>query len=137
MVKTRPKWSEKLTRSRPAEVKRLDKSGAGMTAGQLMLISSPADLDAAIRAVPKGSSIDVPSLREQLARAAGAEVTCPLTTGIFLRIVTEAANEAHESGVSPTALTPVWRVIDRKLPLVKKLSFDPEWLFQLREAESA
>jgi hypothetical protein len=108
-----------------------------MTAGQMMLISSPADIDSAIRAVPKGTTIAVQALRERLARAAGADVTCPLTTGIFLRIVTEAANEAFESGTPPAALTPVWRVIDRKMPLVKKLSFDPEWLFQLREAESA
>lgn len=135
MAKPKPSWREKLAQSRPPEVKRLEKSGMGMQAGQLMLISSPAEIDTAIRKIPRGKTLEVPALRTQLARAACAEVTCPLTTGIFLRIVTEAANEGYEAGVSPAKLTPVWRVIDRKLPLVKKLSFDPEWMFQLREAE--
>lgn len=135
MARSKPSWREKLARSRPAEVKRLERDGMGMKAGQRMLISSPAQIDAAIRAIPSGTSIDAPTLRARLAKAAGADVTCPLTTGIFLRIVAEAANEAHAEGAPPSRLAPVWRVIDRKMPLAKKLSFDPEWLWDQRARE--
>lgn len=135
MAKAKPSWTDKLNGGRTPEVRLLDKDGPSMRAGQRMLISSPAAIDAAIRAVPAGKTLDVAELRRGLAEAARADVTCPLTTGIFLRIVAEAANEAFDRGTPPNKLTPVWRVIDRKAPLVKKLSFDPEWLFDLRDRE--
>ncbi len=36
-------------------------------------------------------------------------MTCPLTTGIFLRIAAEAAGEDDGSG--KTRITPYWRVV--------------------------
>ena len=48
-------------------------------------------------------------LRERLARDGGADVTCPLTTGIFVRIVAEAAEEDRRAGKKQIA--PYWRVV--------------------------
>ena len=45
----------------------------------------------------------------QLAKDFSADVTCPLTTGIFLRIVAEAAEENRLAGHK--RLAPYWRVI--------------------------
>jgi hypothetical protein len=65
----------------------------------------------------------------------GRSRTCAKATGIFLRIVAEAANEAYAHGAPPGGVTPVWRVIGPKAPLLKKLSFDPQWLLDQRARE--
>lgn len=74
-----------------------------------MLIARPLDVDALIRTVPRGKLTTVRLLREKLARDAGAHVTCPLTTGIFLRISAEAAEEDRAGDAGPIA--PYWRVV--------------------------
>jgi hypothetical protein len=135
MAKPRSSFTDKLNASKPPIVKPVPKDGAGMKAGQMMLISSPKIIDAAVRGIPPGTFVDVPTLRTQIAAAHSADVACPLTTGIFLRIVAEAAHEAYAGGAAPGDVTPVWRVIDEKAPLVKKLSFDPAWMFDQRARE--
>jgi len=74
-----------------------------------MLIPRPLDIDVIVRQVRKGSLIRQGQIREMLARQAGADCTCPLTTGIFLRIIAEAAEEDRASGKK--RITPYWRVI--------------------------
>ena len=74
-----------------------------------LLIPRPRDVDALMRKVRKGKLITVPLLRERLARDAGATHTCPLTTGIFIRIAAEAAEEDRESGKK--RITPYWRTV--------------------------
>lgn len=130
------KWNDKLNASKPHEVKQLNKDMMGMKAGQMMLIASPKMVDDFIRTIPEGKSMDVVDVRRALASANGAEVTCPITTGIFLRIVAEAAWEAHVEGAKVDEITPVWRVINKKMPLVKKLQFDPQFLWLQREREN-
>src|SRR5260370_38151410 len=75
-----------------------------------MLIPSPRDVDALIRTVPKGSVVTVAKMREILARKYGADVTCPLTTGIFARIAAEAAEEQAPAG--KVRMTPYWRGVE-------------------------
>jgi hypothetical protein len=74
-----------------------------------MLIPRPLDVDALIRAVPRGKLVTVNQLRNRLAAEHHADVTCPLTTGIFIRIASEAAEEDRKAGKSRT--TPYWRVL--------------------------
>ena len=74
-----------------------------------MLIPRPLDVDAMIRQVPKGKLITELQIREQLARRRKADVTCPLTTGIFVRIAAEAAEEERRAGKK--TVTPYWRVV--------------------------
>ena len=62
-----------------------------------------------MRTVKKGKLVTPTQLRECLAHAAGADRTCPLTTGIFLRIVAEAAEEKLRQGRK--RVTPYWRVV--------------------------
>ena len=85
---------------------RLRKRFAG---GTTMLVPSPRDVDAVIRGVRKGRLISVGEIRRYLAGKYSADVTCPLTTGIFIRIAAEAANEAAQEGAY--RITPYWRVI--------------------------
>lgn len=57
-------------------------------------------------------------LRAKLAADAGADVACPITTGIFVRIVSEAAEEDFRNG--KTRVTPYWRVIRDDGSLIEK-----------------
>ncbi len=84
-----------------------------------MLIPRPLDLDALIRRVRKGKLVTQAQLREQLAADAGATATCPITTGIFLRIVAEAAEEDLAAGKK--RVTPYWRVVSDEGRLNEKL----------------
>ena len=53
--------------------------------------------------------VTMKQLRERLAERHGADVTCPLTTGIFVRIAAETAEEDLERGRK--RITPYWRVL--------------------------
>jgi len=74
-----------------------------------MLIAHPLEVDALIRKVPRGKLVTVAQLRKRLARAHRAGTTCPLTTGIFVRIVAEVAEEDRRAGKA--RVTPYWRVV--------------------------
>lgn len=128
-------WSEKLNIDRKPVVEKADKDFAGVKAGQMMLIPTPKIVDAYIRHIPKGKQVDVSTLRKDLAAAYHAEVTCPLTTGIFLRIAAEAAYEEFERGKSVNKITPFWRAIDEKSSTAKKLSFGTNFLKEQRRKE--
>ena len=84
-----------------------------------MLIPKPLDVDALVRQVEKGKLATVEQIRERLARDAQADLTCPLTTGIFLRLAAEAAEEDASRG--ETDITPYWRVIQVDGSLNEKL----------------
>jgi hypothetical protein len=71
-----------------------------------MLIASPLEIGKVIRNVPAGNVMTLPDLRHHLALRFQADYTCPLTTGIFLRILADAAEE--EAG---TDNCPYWRVV--------------------------
>lgn len=74
-----------------------------------MLIPTGLDVDALVRSIPVGKLVTADQLRERLARGFGADITCPLVTGIFLRIIAEAAEEGLGRGAK--LITPYWRVV--------------------------
>ena len=132
----RKSWQEKLDDGREPQVEIAGKTFAGIASGQKMLIPTPRLIDAYIRQIPEGKTVDSITLRKDLAVEHGAAVTCPLTTGIFLRIVAEAAHEAYEKGTPLETITPFWRVIDAKSPTAKKLSFGTAFLQAQRKKEA-
>ncbi len=134
-MRPRKSWTERLNDPRPHVVKPAPISIAGMKAGEIMLVPTALQVDAAIRVIPKGTAIDVPTLRRRLAAANGAEVTCPITIGYHLRTVAEAAWEAHARGVPDAKLTPVWRVLDATTPTTARLSCGPGFVLERRERE--
>src|SRR5437879_9783337 len=86
----------------------------------MMLIPTPKLVDAVIRKVPRGKLITVGAIRKKLAAEHGADVACPLTTGIFIRIAAEAAEEARAQGAK--RITPYWRVVRDKGELNPKFT---------------
>ncbi len=132
---TRKTWKEKLNAGKQPQVKRLEAAFADIPANSNMLIATPLILDTYIRQIPKGTHVPVTTLRKDLALEYNADYTCPVTTGIFLRIVAEAAYEQFEQGKKITAVTPFWRVVAPGSPLAGKLSFGQDLLLEQRQKE--
>jgi hypothetical protein len=108
-VKTRKTWRDKMENPNlPKVVPIPPRMQARFGAGS-MLIPSPREVEALIRGVGKGSVTTVSKIREELAAKYSADVTCPITTGIFVRIAAEAAEE--EAAAGKTRTTPYWRVV--------------------------
>ncbi|MEX0299540.1 MAG: hypothetical protein AB3N28_10745 [Kordiimonas sp.] len=128
-------WAENLSSKRQYDVKPVAKDMAGMKQGQLMLITSPQIMNAFIKEIPVGESIDMKTLRSQLAAKYDAEVCCPITSGIHLRVVAEAAYEEYCKAGTTKDITPFWRAINSKSPTIKKLTFDPEFVYKQRNLE--
>lgn len=74
-----------------------------------MLIPSPLDLEALVKKIPRGRVVTQRELGDEMAREAGAAASCPITTGIFLRLVAQASEEEAAAGKKRTA--PWWRVV--------------------------
>ncbi|MBE0415052.1 MAG: MGMT family protein [Dehalococcoidia bacterium] len=113
MPKPRKTWREKLEIEREPEVVD-DPRGRGK-----MLIPRPLDVDSLMRRIQKGKLATVNQIRERLAEDFHADFTCPLTTGIFIRIAAEAAEEDLSRGEKE--ITPYWRVIKADGSLNEKL----------------
>jgi hypothetical protein len=111
MPKARKTWRQKLEEEHPEHGKIVDippKMQSRFGTGK-MLIPKPMDINALINKTPKRKLFTVTQLREKLAKDAHANCSCPMTTGIFLRIVAEVAEEDLRSGKGE--VTPYWRVI--------------------------
>ena len=101
-------WREKLEKPQQPKLVKIPPSMARFGKGT-MLIPTPKLVDKLLRQVPKGKLVTVGEIRNRLASDFAADVTCPLTTGIFVRIVAEAAEDDRDSG--RRRITPYWRVI--------------------------
>lgn len=108
-LSSRKSWQEKLHNQDHSKIVEIPPSMAKRLGTGTMLIPKPLDVDALIRKTRKGKLVTVSEIRSRLARDNGVDITCPLTTGIFVRIVAEAAEEALRNGKKQ--VTPYWRVI--------------------------
>lgn len=105
--KSRTSWRAKLHK---AILPKLVPDGMAKRFGHgMMLIPTALEVDAMIRKVPRGQLGTLAQIRSRLARWHNADLTCPLVTGIFLRIVAEAADEDRTMGKQE--ITPYWRVV--------------------------
>ncbi len=127
-------WIDKFNQPREKMIKVLDTNFADMKVGEVMLIATQRILDEYINQVPKSYSVDVKTMRKDLALTHKAEVTCPVTTGIFLRIVSEASYEKIIQGEKNP--TPFWRVVDPQSKLANKLACGPSFIHKMRDLEA-
>lgn len=100
--KMRPDMKPRIVTN--TSVKWQEKFGKGK-----MLIPTPALINRLIRKIPGGNLTTVNLIREKLARDFDADYTCPITTGIFIWIVANAAEEEKRHG--DHNVSPYWRVI--------------------------
>ena len=124
-------WTEKFYNGKSHEIIVADEKLAKAWGAGKMLIATPMLIDEVINTIPKGKVMTISQLRQILAHKFDANYTCPLTTGIFWRIVAEKAEEDRTIGKE--SITPYWRVVyddgkmNDKLPggtnsLAKKLA---------------
>ena len=128
-------WVEKRENCKEHQIKTISKTIADMPAGSLMLIPNTKIVDKFVRDIPKGIFINFKSLRIILANKFQCDVTCPLTSGIFLRIVSEAAYEEYISGLGLELITPFWRTIDSNSNLAKKLECGVDFIIEQQRKE--
>lgn len=104
-------WREKLDHHHPnhGKVMRVPPSMRKTCGEGSILIPRPRDVDMIMRSVRKGQLTTVAQVRQRLAKAAGADCACPLTTGMFVRVAAEAAEEDARDGRG--RITPYWRTV--------------------------
>jgi alkylated DNA nucleotide flippase Atl1 len=116
-MKSRKPWREKM--NRPAKVVDVPPGMQKRMGLGKMLIPCQLDVDALIRTVRRGWLVTQSQIRETLARMHNADVACPITTGIFVRIAAEAAEQDLRAGKK--RVTPYWRVVRDDGTLNEKL----------------
>lgn len=94
--------------------------------GTKMLIAAPMQYNQIMAKIPDGKVTTVDRIRAYLAQQAGADVTCPLTAGIFTNICAHASVERSVDEI------PWWRTLKAKGELNEKY---PEGQKQLLEME--
>ncbi len=108
-MKARKTWREKLEKEQEPKIVDIPPRMEKRVGQGKMLIPKPLDVDALIRGVKNGKLITQKQIREKLAKDFKVDVTCPITTGIFVRIAAEAAEEDLRKGEK--RITPYWRVL--------------------------
>lgn len=121
-------WRAKLEKKQEARVVEVsDERKQKQMGGRKILIPTPILVDEVIRSVPKGKLITIGQIRRRLAQNLKADHSCPLTTGIFVRISAETAIEDLQLGrKTPEEITPCWRVIKDDGKLLEKFPGGPE-----------
>ena len=128
-------WTDRLNAPGEAIVRPSTRSVVDIVAGQAMLLPTARQVDALMRDIPAGQSLDVRTFRRQLAARHGAEVTCPVWVGYHLRTVAEAAYESLQRGQTLNEITPFWRVLDAKTPTTPRLACGAGFVAERRAAE--
>ena len=137
MSSKKKSWAEKLLTGKP-HISILEKPFSGLPIGCKLLISSPLEIHQYIQTqIPAGSTLSPAQLRENLARLHQADATCPVSTGIFLRVVAENACDELEQGQSIHQVCPFWRVVAPDSTTAKKLRVDSKWLEAVRASETS
>src|SRR3974377_2472959 len=96
--KARTSWRVKLHKPTKPKLVPLPEAQAKRRGPGRMRIPTALQVDAMIRKIPAGQVSTLAQIRERLARWHRADVTCPLVTGMFLRIGAEAAEEDRLGG---------------------------------------
>jgi alkylated DNA nucleotide flippase Atl1 len=103
-------WREKLAddqglpRVEPINEKMARRFGTGT-----VVIPASREVDALMRAVPRGKLTTIRHIASALAEKHHASIGCPITTGIFAWIAAHAAGEEEAGGRK--RVTPYWRTL--------------------------
>lgn len=123
-------WQEKFDTTKPPVIKVIDKRFADIKAGETMFIATPKIIDTYVKNIPYGSKSTVKTMRNDLAKSHKADKTCPVTSGIFLRIASEVAYQEFQNGKSLEQITPFWRIVEANSTLANKLSCGLDFILE-------
>ena len=126
-------WIEKRDCEKSFKIKTIDKKFADIPEGSKMLIASPPIIDEYVKSLDYGKFVEPIKMRDDLAKQYQADKTCPVTTGIFLRIISEASYEEFVIGID--TITPFWRIVDPKSKLASKLTCGIDFIIENQKRE--
>jgi alkylated DNA nucleotide flippase Atl1 len=134
MAYNKKTWKEKLADEKDfPRLVRLEGRLRKLWGAETCVIPAPREVDAVMRKVPRGRLITINQIREAVARKHGAEIGCPITTGIFARVAAGAAGEDAAEGRK--RITPYWRTLKEGGVINEKYPGGPEAQKKLLEAE--
>ncbi len=123
-------FNEKLNDSKDMpKIVELNDVAATRWGGKKMVIAPPLEYDVLMKKVPKGKLITIDTLRKYVAKKYSADVTCPLTAGIFVSLCARASEERDYDK------TPFWRTLKSDGQLNEKYPGGIELQKQLLEDE--
>jgi hypothetical protein len=115
-------WRKSFTAAKGPHIVMLHSDFAGVKAGNTMLISSPGEIANYLARIPAGETRTIDRLRNELARKAGAQSMCPVTTAIYLKVVAEVALLDLSEGKALDQVIPFWRAVMPDSKVAGKLS---------------
>lgn len=124
--------------AKPSYIKVNEKRFADLAAGTTVLIPSPQDIEAVVDDLLPGQTISLTELRQELATRHDADGSCPVMTGMHLRVAAEVnltALAGADAGGPARPVVPIWRAIDPASPLAGKLDCGREGIRSLRAAD--
>jgi len=130
-------WRKRFGAAKAPHVVMLHADFAGVKAGNTMLISSPGEIANYLSRIPKAETRTMDRLRNELARKAGANAMCPVTTAIYLRVVAEVALADLAGGKRLEEVVPFWRVVLPDSKVAQKLSCGPDHVAHLVALDGA
>lgn len=107
--KNSPSWNVKMLKPAAPEIVEAPAIWMKGKAGGKMLIPTPVMIRDIVVKIPRGKLMTSTVLRERMAAGCGADISCPMTTGIFLSIAAHAAEEDRAEGKK--RVMPYWRVL--------------------------
>lgn len=108
-MKSSTPWKLKMDKPEKPVIEKGPENWNKNYGGTLMVIPTPRLIEKILYEIPKGKVITLSQLREYIAEECKADYACPLTTGIFLRICSEYAEEIATEGAKK--IPPYWRVV--------------------------
>lgn len=101
--------------------------------GDYMVIVSPLEYNELMKKIPKGKVITLGRIKRYLAQKHSADITCPLTAGMFVNIVAHASVEREEKGEKD--LVCFWRTLKKDGELNPKFPGGIEYQKEMLESE--
>ena len=131
-MRVKMSWIDKRDSDYSYKIKTSTKSFADIEEGSKMLVATPLIIDSYIKKIPFGTVINLSTLRDDLAHEFQVDMTCPIATAIFLKIVANASYEELGLGIDISEVAPFWRVVDPDSKLAKKLNCGIEFIINQR-----
>ena len=128
-------WIEKRDINKNHNIKINQKNFADIPAGISILVPTPKIIDKFVKQIPVGSFFCIKEIRVSLANQYKAEMTCPVVTGISLRIIAEAAYEEYINEEVIDRVTPFWRVVHPDSKLIEKLACGKDFVIERQSDE--
>lgn len=127
---------ERLADKKEPKVVELAKAFGGMQPGEHMYVATPQIVAEFVRRIPPGETRNMQQLRAEMAASNNCDGSCPLSTAIFLRVVSEAALEDLADGKAASEVIPFWRAVEPGSKVASRLEVDAEWIAQQRKSEN-